>query len=119
MTCIAYSSLSCPNGEVQIIDSNSALLTCGLSLRLTASLRDRSSLLGAQPASGRSSPFNEPYSQPNGHRFTEDLESQNDEALEGLSAKVKLLKDVRRNDRYHPLSLTNAFFRSLLGSAMK
>ena len=30
----------------------------------------------------------------NGQRYAEDLEGQNDEALEGLSAKVKLLKDV-------------------------
>ena len=31
---------------------------------------------------------------PNGHRFADDLEGQNDERLEGLKAKVKLLKDV-------------------------
>jgi hypothetical protein len=31
---------------------------------------------------------------PNGHRFADDLEGQNDERLEGLTAKVKLLKDV-------------------------
>jgi len=30
-----------------------------------------------------------------GHRYADDLEGQNDEQLEGLSAKVKLLKDVR------------------------
>jgi len=30
----------------------------------------------------------------NGHRYADDLEGQNDEAIEGLSAKVKLLKDV-------------------------
>jgi blocked-early-in-transport protein 1 len=35
----------------------------------------------------------DPY-QPNGHQFADDLESQNDEQLEGLSAKVKLLKDI-------------------------
>ncbi|KAJ3568977.1 hypothetical protein NP233_g5359 [Leucocoprinus birnbaumii] len=29
-----------------------------------------------------------------GHRYADDLEGQNDEALEGLSAKVKLLKDI-------------------------
>lgn len=29
-----------------------------------------------------------------GHRYADDIEGQNDEALEGLSAKVKLLKDV-------------------------
>ncbi|KAF9056623.1 hypothetical protein BJ165DRAFT_1336144, partial [Panaeolus papilionaceus] len=30
----------------------------------------------------------------NGHRYADDLEGQNDEAIEGLSAKVKLLKDI-------------------------
>jgi len=34
-------------------------------------------------------------SQLGGTRYADDLESQNDEMLEGLSAKVKLLKDVR------------------------
>ena len=29
-----------------------------------------------------------------GQRFADDLEGQNDEALEGLTAKVKILKDV-------------------------
>ncbi|KAK7058279.1 protein transport protein bet1 [Paramarasmius palmivorus] len=59
-------------------------------LRTAPTLRDRSSLLGVTPpASGRSSPY-----EPSGHRFAEDLESQNDEALEGLGAKVKLLKDL-------------------------
>ncbi|PFH46992.1 hypothetical protein AMATHDRAFT_77419 [Amanita thiersii Skay4041] len=70
-------------------------------IRAPNSLRDRSGLLGVTPpASGRSSPFSssssnpQPYSQPNGHRFADDLEGQNDEAMEGLSAKVKLLKDI-------------------------
>jgi len=31
---------------------------------------------------------------PSGHRFADDLEGQNDERLEGLAAKVKLLKDI-------------------------
>ncbi|KAJ3507660.1 hypothetical protein NLJ89_g6178 [Agrocybe chaxingu] len=84
--------------------------------RAAPSLRDRSALLGATntatttrtstpPASGRSTPFggsvyhpnpngNGNAYQPNGHRYADDLEGQNDEALEGLSAKVKLLKDV-------------------------
>jgi len=54
-------------------------------------IRDRSALLGITPPhSGRSTPFGDP----NGHRFADDLESQNDEQLEGLSAKVKLLKDI-------------------------
>ncbi|KAA1468572.1 protein transport protein BET1 [Dentipellis sp. KUC8613] len=43
------------------------------------------------PHSGRSSPFD---NAPRGHRFADDLEGQNDEALEGLSAKVKMLKDI-------------------------
>jgi len=87
----------------------------------SASLRDRSSLLGSSnnisasltpPGSGRSTPFgyaNNAYSNhhhqndntnspswgsPGGHRYADDLEGQNDEALEGLSAKVKLLKDI-------------------------
>lgn len=47
--------------------------------------------------SGRTSP----YPNQNGNaaygaqRMAEDLEEQNDERLEGLTAKVKLLKDVR------------------------
>ncbi|CAE6422372.1 unnamed protein product [Rhizoctonia solani] len=45
-------------------------------------------------SSSRSSPY--PYSNtpPQGQRFAEDLEGQNDERLEGLTAKVKLLKDI-------------------------
>lgn len=61
-------------------------------------MRDRSALLGGgltPPASGRSSPFEPPLHAPSGHRYADDLEGQNDEQLEGLSAKVKLLKDVR------------------------
>jgi len=76
-------------------------------VRTAPSLRDRSALLGATPpASGRSSPFGGSVYNPsgsssgpgshqvNGHRYADDLEGQNDEALEGLSAKVKLLKDI-------------------------
>jgi len=63
--------------------------------RQQGSLRDRSTLLGVTPpASGRSSPFNDHNPQANGQRFADDLEGQNDEALDGLSAKVKLLKDI-------------------------
>ena len=63
--------------------------------RAPNTLRDRSALLGATPPpSGRSSPFNQPLNEPTGHHYVDDLEGQNDEALEGLSAKVKLLKDV-------------------------
>lgn len=69
------------------------------------SLRDRATLglpepssgyFHTPPHSGRSSPF-DPQAQahaPSGHRYVDDLEGQNDEALEGLSAKVKLLKDI-------------------------
>ncbi|KAI0762538.1 hypothetical protein C8Q74DRAFT_1290903, partial [Fomes fomentarius] len=51
------------------------------------------------PSSGRSSPFyvvlaNGSYSQPMVQPYADDLESQNDEHLEGLTAKVKLLKDI-------------------------
>lgn len=71
-------------------------------------LRDRSALLGVTPpASGRSSPYNSSLnlnSEPSGHRYVDDLEGQNDEALEGLAAKVKLLKDVsssfKKNKNY-------------------
>jgi len=45
-------------------------------------------------SSGRSTPFYEQYETTSRQRSAEDIESQNDEAIEGLSAKVKLLKDV-------------------------
>lgn len=65
-------------------------------IRPPNALRDRSALLGVTPPpSGRSSPFDRSSSyEPSGHRYVDDLENQNDEALEGLSAKVKLLKDI-------------------------
>ncbi|KAK0456319.1 protein transport protein BET1 [Armillaria borealis] len=59
--------------------------------RIRAPLRDRSPLL---PLSGRSSPGGGHFGEPSGHRYADDLEGQNDEMLEGLSAKVKLLKDI-------------------------
>lgn len=71
--------------------------------RYRSSVRDRSSLGLPEssspygftpPHSGRSSPFNDTSNAGMGHRYADDLEGQNDEALEGLSAKVKLLKDV-------------------------
>jgi len=64
--------------------------------RAPNSLRDRSALLGGltPPASGRSSPSGLPLHASSGHRYADDLEGQNDEQLEGLSAKVKLLKDI-------------------------
>lgn len=49
-------------------------------------------------ASGSNSPYGRPSSsnsQYASQRTAEDLESQNEEELEGLGAKVKLLKDVR------------------------
>jgi len=61
-------------------------------VRAPGLLRDRSTLLGTPPISGRSSPFD--GIQVNGHRYADDLEGQNDEALEGLSSKVKQLKDL-------------------------
>ncbi|GJE87786.1 SNARE domain-containing protein [Phanerochaete sordida] len=74
-----------------------------------SALHNRAALLGAHdyystpPSSGRSSPFGgaggsgsgyreNPYGA--GQRFADDLEGQNDEALEGLTAKVKILKDI-------------------------
>ncbi|KAH9176970.1 protein transport protein BET1 [Lactarius sanguifluus] len=53
------------------------------------------------PHSGRSSPY-PGYHNPSssdgtpfgGTRFADDLEGQNDEAIEGLGAKVKLLKEI-------------------------
>ncbi|KAI0735419.1 hypothetical protein C8Q76DRAFT_712198 [Earliella scabrosa] len=77
-----------------------------MSQRYRTTLRDRSQLLGTNdystpPSSGRSSPFGGAVSngganpfQPMGQRYADDLESQNDEHLEGLTAKVKLLKDI-------------------------
>lgn len=67
-------------------------------------MHNRSQLLGTPdyttpPASGRSSPFGgaaagreNPFAP---QRYVDDLEGQNDEHLEGLTAKVKILKDVR------------------------
>ncbi|EIM92774.1 protein transport protein BET1 [Stereum hirsutum FP-91666 SS1] len=74
-----------------------------MSQRYRTSVRDRSSLGLPEssspygftpPHSGRSSPFNDTSNAGMGHRYADDLEGQNDEALEGLSAKVKLLKDI-------------------------
>ena len=62
------------------------------SLNDRASLRDRSALLPTH--SGRSSPYISQSAQTYSNRTADELESQNDEAMEGLSAKVKMLKDV-------------------------
>jgi hypothetical protein len=84
--------------------TNLALFALYRSRYRTSTLHNRSALLGPHeyytpPSSGRSSPFSgssahggNPFQQ--GQRFADDLEGQNDEALEGLSAKVKLLKNV-------------------------
>ncbi|KAI0670136.1 hypothetical protein C8Q78DRAFT_1039363 [Trametes maxima] len=76
-----------------------------MSQRYRTNLRDRSTLLGTNgdyrtpPSSGRSSPYGDsvgrdvPF-QPMGQRYADDLEGQNDEHLEGLTAKVKILKDI-------------------------
>lgn len=65
--------------------------------RPTNSLHNRSALLGPHeyytpPSSGRSSPFGGVAGAQ--QRQVDDLESQNDEHLEGLTAKVKMLKEV-------------------------
>ena len=88
--------------------------------RYRTTLRDRSQLLGTSdyntpPSSGRSSPFagalangsgvgREVPFQPMGQRYADDLEGQNDEHLEGLTAKVKILKDVRNLFKLHIVS---------------
>jgi len=61
---------------------------------------NRAALFGSSssspaPSSGRTSPFYDfKTTEQARQRSAEELESQNDEQLEGLSAKVKLLKDV-------------------------
>jgi hypothetical protein len=50
------------------------------------------------PVSGRDSP----YQTSAGQRLADNLEEQNDEALDGLSAKVKLLKDVSESLVFAP-----------------
>ena len=52
---------------------------------------------------------------PNGHRFADDLEGQNDERLEGLTAKVKLLKDVSAAAVSRFRRCLNSFVRYPLG----
>ncbi|KAI1797655.1 hypothetical protein LXA43DRAFT_981446 [Ganoderma leucocontextum] len=73
-----------------------------MSQRHRTNVHNRSQLLGTTtpPASGRSSPFGgtaagreNPFA-PIGQRYVDDLEGQNDEHLEGLTAKVKILKDI-------------------------
>ncbi|TBU43207.1 hypothetical protein BD309DRAFT_922154 [Dichomitus squalens] len=76
-----------------------------MSQRYRTNAQSRSQLLGppdysTPPSSGRSSPLGaavagreNPFA-PMGQRYADDLESQNDEHLEGLTAKVKILKDI-------------------------
>ena len=71
--------------------------------RAALGLDTDSSFVPTPPHSGRSSPYPGLYNASSdtaaaagsGARFADDLEGQNDEAIEGLSAKVKLLKEVR------------------------
>lgn len=58
---------------------------------------------GTPSGSGRASPFLPLHNgNSNGsQRFAEDLEGQNDERLEGISARVKLLKDVSCSDKFY------------------
>ncbi|KAI9512353.1 protein transport protein BET1 [Russula earlei] len=61
---------------------------------------DAGSYVPTPPHSGRSSPFPAYHGASSdaaasaGARFADDLEGQNDEAIEGLSAKVKMLKEI-------------------------
>ncbi|KAI9460238.1 protein transport protein BET1 [Lactarius psammicola] len=68
-----------------------------------AALDTSDSYAPTPPHSGRSSPYpgyHDPSSTTTdgtpfgGTRFADDLEGQNDDAIEGLSAKVKLLKEI-------------------------
>jgi len=68
--------------------------------RAALGLDTDSSFAPTPPHSGRSSPYPGLYNASSdaaavpGARFADDLEGQNDEAIEGLSAKVKLLKEI-------------------------
>jgi len=64
--------------------------------RLRTGQRFRAQGLGTPTptSSGRSTPFYEQHEYGSRQRTAEELESQNDEVIDGLTAKVKLLKDV-------------------------
>jgi len=68
--------------------------------RAALGLDTDSSFAPTPPHSGRSSPYPGHYNASSdtaafaGSRFADDLEGQNDEAIEGLSAKVKMLKEI-------------------------
>lgn len=115
----------------RIEETNPSLLVTGCRFRTypsQTSLRDRTSHVGetysTPPASGRSTPLpmHRDDLAPSGHRFADDLEGQNDERLEGLTAKVKLLKDVSDHSRYGWFPSTiecPSPFRYPLGSGTK
>ena len=70
--------------------------------RAALGLDSGSTFAPTPPHSGRSSPYPGHYDGASSDtaaypstRFADDLEGQNDEAIEGLSAKVKMLKEVR------------------------
>ncbi|KAI0321678.1 protein transport protein BET1 [Amylostereum chailletii] len=77
------------------------------------------------PHSGRSSPLGGAGTNgtqyAHGARFADDLEGQNDEAIEGLSAKVKMLKDItigignEVRESTHQLSQMNDAFSETSG----
>ena len=93
-----YSPPTMSQRSVPVLLFRFAILHC-TSRHNISSLRDRSALLGgsdgyrASPStSGCSTPFFDGGA--GRQRTAEELESQNDERLEGLGAKVKMLKDV-------------------------
>jgi len=68
--------------------------------RAALGLDTGSAFVPTPPHSGRSSPYLGHHNASSdaaasaGARFADDLEGQNDEAIEGLSAKVKILKEI-------------------------
>lgn len=92
--------ITCRSGESSLSRHSCARPTDSNRRRFRApnTLHNRASLglhdYHTPPSSGRSSPYQGGDANPFGHRFADDLEGQNDEHLEGLTAKVKLLKDV-------------------------
>jgi hypothetical protein len=80
--------------------------------RAALGLDSGSSFAPTPPHSGRSSPYPGHYDGASSSdtgaayattRFADDLEGQNDEAIEGLSTKVKMLKEVRQSTTVPPL----------------
>ena len=94
----------CLRGQIICILALRTIDSCELSgsrYQTSNSLHNRASLLpqtySTPPSSGRSSPYGQ---LPSGQRYADDLEGQNDEHLEGLAAKVKMLKDVSNSMVY-------------------